>query len=185
MRRYLAIALGLITMIGTAQAEGFLLRSPSFRNGGTIPQAQVFNRFGCKGGDVSPALSWSGAPVGTQSYAVTLFDSDARHGKGYWHWIVTDIPARMTSLPAGAGNARGRLPRAAVQGMGSGNIHGYQGPCPPVGDAPHHYHLTVYALRVTRLPADAIASYEGLLRALKRDALASATVTGLYTRPAD
>lgn len=184
MKRPVWFALALMALAGTARAGGFSLRSGAFRDGGTIAAAQAFNRFGCTGGDVSPALAWSGAPAGTRSYAVTLFDSDARQGKGYWHWIVADIPARVTSLPAGSGSRGGALPRGTVQGIGSGNIHGYQGPCPPVGDPPHHYHLTVYALRVDRLPAAALASYVALRRALARDALASATITGLYGRPA-
>lgn len=184
MLRCLALMIGLTAMIGTARADGFSLHSPSFHDGGMIPAAQVFNRFGCKGDDISPALSWSGAPAGTRSFAITLFDTDARHGKGYWHWIVTDIPARVTSLPAGAGSRRGMLPRGTVQGIGSGNIHGYQGPCPPLGDAPHHYRLTVYALRVTRLPADAIASYRKLRMVLKSESLASTTITARYGRPA-
>ena len=184
MKRPVWFALALMALAGTARAGGFSLRSGAFRDGGTIAAAQAFNRFGCTGGDVSPALAWSGAPAGTRSYAVTLFDSDARQGKGYWHWVVADIPARVTSFPAGSGSRGGALPRGTVQGIGSGNIHGYQGPCPPVGDPPHHYHLTVYALRVDRLPAAALASYVALRRALARDALASATITGLYGRPA-
>ena len=184
MKRAVSFALALMTLAGTARADGFSLRTTAFRDGGTIPSAQIFNRFGCTGDDISPALAWSNAPAGTRSYAVTLFDSDARQGKGYWHWIVADIPARVTALPAGSGSQRGALPRGAVQGLGSGNIHGYQGLCPPVGDPPHHYHLTVYALRVVRLPAAALASYGALRRALAQDALASATLTGLYGRPA-
>lgn len=183
MKRVLAMLLSAAAMIGTARAEGLTVATPAFTEGGTIGLAQVFNRFGCKGEDISPAVSWSDAPAGTRSFAITLFDSDARQGKGYWHWIVTDIPPNVMDLPAGAGNRRGKLPRGTVQGMGSGNIHGYQGPCPPVGEPPHHYHLTIYALRVRRLPANTLASYTALRRALERDALASATVTGLYGRP--
>lgn len=168
--------------IPVARAGDFTVSTPAFAEGGTIGLEQVFNRFGCKGEDISPALSWSGAPAGTKSFAITLFDSDARHGNGYWHWIVADIPPAVTRLTQGASKRRGALPRGTIQGMGSGNIHGYQGPCPPVGDAPHHYHLTVYALRIRRLPAEAIASYEKLRRALAHDALASATVTGRYGR---
>lgn len=184
MKRPVSLALALMAVTGTARADGLSLRTTAFHDGGTIPATQIFNRFGCTGDDISPALAWSNAPAATRSYAVTLFDSDARQGKGYWHWIVADIPARVTALPAGSGSQRGVLPRGAVQGIGSGNIHGYQGPCPPVGDPPHHYHLTVYALRVARLPPAALASYGALRRALAQDALASATITGLYGRPA-
>jgi hypothetical protein len=99
-------------------------------------------RFVCPaqgGKSISPALSWSGAPDGTKSFALTMFDPDAPHG-GYLHWTVVDIPATTTSLAQDAG----------APGGGSGYPNGaghanYDGPCPPAGPA-HHYHISVFAL---------------------------------------
>ena len=79
---------------------------------------QVFNGFGCTGANVSPELSWSNAPTGTKSFAVTMYDPDAPTGSGWWHWTVFDIPVGTTHLPSGAGDARkGLLPVGAVQGL--------------------------------------------------------------------
>jgi len=91
-----------------AHAAGFTLTSPTIKPGSTLSDAQVFKGFGCEGKNVSPALKWSGAPAGTKSYAVTVYDPDAPTGSGWWHWVVYNIPATATELPT----ARARCPRA-------------------------------------------------------------------------
>lgn len=102
--------------------------------------------WGCTGSGVSPQLSWQGAPAGTQSYAVLMFDPDAPTGSGFWHWAAWDIPATTTSLPTGA-----TLPAGAVDGENDGGGLGYTGPCPPAGDKVHHYHIMVVALSIPNL----------------------------------
>jgi Raf kinase inhibitor-like YbhB/YbcL family protein len=135
---------------GTA---GFTVQSPDLQNGGTVAPAQVFNGFGCTGRNISPALSWSGAPATTKSYALTIYDPDAPTGSGFWHWVVYDIPAQTTSLPPGAGAlASTLLPAGAKQARSDFGTAAYGGPCPPQGDRPHHYILTVSALDVAPLP---------------------------------
>src|SRR6266571_4858543 len=106
--------------------------------GATIAEAQVFKGFGCEGKNVSPSLAWRNAPAGTKSFAITVYDPDAPTGSGWWHWIVFDIPADVTSLPAGVGNpASGQTPKGAVQSKNDFGKPGYGGPCPPQGDKPH------------------------------------------------
>jgi Raf kinase inhibitor-like YbhB/YbcL family protein len=160
----------------------FTLTSPDLSEGGRIAEAQVFNGFGCKGENLSPALSWSGAPAGTQSFALLVHDPDAPTGSGWWHWIVYDIPAATSSLPAGAGDPRKKLmPAGVVQGRSDYGSVGYGGPCPPPGK-PHHYHIRLYALKVAKLgvPADASAALIGFnVRAQSLDA---AELMGLYGR---
>src|SRR6185312_11442333 len=80
----------------------FDVTSESFTEGGAIPLDHVFT--GCGGKNVAPQLSWSGAPAGTKSFAITCFDPDAPTGSGFWHWVAYNIPAKVTSLDAGAGN---------------------------------------------------------------------------------
>src|SRR5678810_692386 len=102
MRRSTFAALLVSTAFG-AHAAGFTLTSPTIKPGSMLTDAQVFKGFGCEGKNVSPALKWSGAPAGTKSYAVTVYDPDAPTGSGWWHWVVYNIPATATELPEGAG----------------------------------------------------------------------------------
>src|SRR3954465_14424129 len=113
--------------------------------------------MGAGGQNVSPQLSWSGAPAGTKSFALTLYDPDAPTGSGWWHWVVYDIPATATELPQGAGSGKAPLPAGTVQGKTDFGAAGYGGAGPPPGDKPHRYVFTVYALKVDKLdlPADA------------------------------
>src|ERR1700676_5075348 len=92
------------------------VRSSTYRDGETIPDSAVFDSFGCTGGNQSPDLAWLGAPPGTASYAITIWDPDAPTTVGWVHWLVFDIPAGVTSLPAGAGTA-GAAPAGATQGF--------------------------------------------------------------------
>ena len=163
-------------------AGQFALLSSELTAGGRIAEAQVFNGFGCKGGNISPALSWSGAPAGTRSFALMEHDPDAPTGSGWWHWVVYDIPASQSSLPAGAGDPQKHLmPAGAVQGRTDFGTPGYGGPCPPPGK-PHHYYLRLYALKVAKLdvPADASAAYIGFM--VRSQALAHAELLGMYGR---
>lgn len=167
-----------------ADAPGakFTLTSPDIAPGGKIAEAQVFNGFGCRGGNVSPALSWSHAPAGTQSFALLVFDPDAPTGSGWWHWVLYNLPPDTSSLAAGAGDAQKKLlPPGAVQGRTDFGTSGYGGPCPPPG-TPHHYQLRLYALKVAKLdlPADASAALVGFN--VRAQALGSAELTGLYGR---
>lgn len=167
--------------IAACSAGGFTLSSANFADHGTIPTAQVYNRSGCRGGDLSPALHWSGAPAGTKSFAVTIYDPDAKGG--WWHWLVFNIPANITSLAEGAGDANSdKLPRGALQGRNDFGSTGYGGPCPPPGDAPHHYQITVYALGTDKLLMNSNATGPELARALDSVALAQARLIGTYGR---
>lgn len=159
----------------------FRVTSPDLQSGGRITQTHVFNGMGCAGQNISPTLQWSNPPAGTKSFAVTAYDPDAPTGSGWWHWVMYNIPAGTTGLAAGAGNGR-NAPRGSAQGTTDFGTKGYGGPCPPVGDKPHHYHFTVFALKVDRLdlPGNATAAMVGFN--LNANKLATARVTGLYGR---
>src|SRR5262245_25762443 len=102
---------------GPALAQGFKLESPDIKPAAPMAEEQVFNGFGCTGKNISPALKWSGAPKGTQSFALLVHDPDApTGGAGWWHWIVINMPAETTTLRKDAGKADGaNLPPSAVQ----------------------------------------------------------------------
>jgi Raf kinase inhibitor-like YbhB/YbcL family protein len=169
----------------SASAAGnalFTLSSPDIANGGRIAEAQVFNAFGCSGKNLSPALSWSHVPAGTKSFALLVYDPDAPTGSGWWHWVAYDIPADVTSLPAGAGDPKTHLmPAPSVQGRTDFGTPGYGGPCPPPGK-PHHYYFRLYALKVPKLdvPADASPAFIGFN--VNANSLGKAQILGLYGR---
>jgi len=178
-----AAAVGSFAVAGSAAAQKFSITSPDMHAGGKIAAAQVFSGMGCTGNNVSPALEWHGAPAKTKSFAVTVYDPDAPTGSGWWHWVVFNIPANVTKLPAGAGDGSKHLmPAGAVQGKTDFGTEGYGGPCPPAGDKPHHYHFTVYALDTDKLdiPASATAAYVGFN--LHGHTLAKAELMALYGR---
>jgi Raf kinase inhibitor-like YbhB/YbcL family protein len=135
-----------------AESGGFRLMSPAWHEGGSVPQENLFNGSGCGGANVSPEFHWSGAPSGTRSFAITIFDPDAPSGDGWWHWVVFNIPGAVFELPAGAGGRGSRgLPPGSVQCRNDYGEWGYGGPCPPPGST-HRYMVRVYALNVEKLP---------------------------------
>ena len=163
-------------------AEPFRLTSPDIAEGGTISAEQVLNAAGCTGANLSPALAWSGAPAGTKSFAVTMFDPDAQIGRGWWHWIIYDIPGTATGLPKGAGNpAHGLAPPGSIQTETDFGTPGYGGPCPPKGDDDHRFVFKVYALDTAKLPVSPRSVAIPLH--LHFHSLAQATLIGLYSRP--
>ncbi|MDE2628529.1 MAG: YbhB/YbcL family Raf kinase inhibitor-like protein [Burkholderiales bacterium] len=184
LRRSLALGVVWLASATAAQAGGFTLRSPTIKPGSTLTQAQVFNGFGCSGKNISPALSWSGAPAGTKSFAVTVYDPDAPTGSGWWHWVVYNIPGSATQLPEGAGSADGAgLPAGSVQARTDFGAPGFGGACPPAGDKPHRYVFTVYALKTDKLevPADGTAALVGFM--IHANQLGEARFIARYGRP--
>ena len=176
-------AVGCFVVAGSAASQRFSITSSDVHAGGKIAIAQVFSGMGCTGNNISPALAWHGAPSKTKSYAVTVYDPDAPTGSGWWHWVVFNIPANVTTLAAGAGDGSKHLmPAGAVQGNTDFGTAGYGGPCPPAGDKPHHYHFTVYALDTDKLdiPGSATAAYVGFN--LRAHTLARAEFVALYGR---
>jgi hypothetical protein len=164
------------------KAGGFALTSTDIAQGRKIAAAQIFNSFGCSGQNVSPALSWSHAPEGTQRFALLVHDPDAPTGSGWWHWLVYNIPASVSSLPAGAGDPQKKLlPAGAVQGRTDFGTNTYGGPCPPPGKV-HHYHFRLFALKVPKLdvPPDSSAAF--LSFNVHANALGETEIMALYSR---
>ncbi|MFD9884372.1 YbhB/YbcL family Raf kinase inhibitor-like protein [Streptomyces alboflavus] len=145
------------------EAASFTVTSADVTDGAAWSSAQL--SAGVPGGkDRSPQLSWSGAPEGTKSYAVTVYDPDAPTGSGFWHWAVADIPATVTELPAGAGDDTGSgLPEGAFQLPNDARLARYIGAAPPAGHGPHRYFVVVHALGVESIgvPAEATPAFLG------------------------
>jgi Raf kinase inhibitor-like YbhB/YbcL family protein len=167
---------------GAATAGKLSLVSPDIGEGKTIPLDQLYNRFGCSGKNLSPALFWSGSPPGTKSFAIMVHDPDAPTGSGFWHWVVYNIPADATQIPAEAGDPTKKgMPAGVIQARNDYGTAGYGGPCPPPGK-PHHYHFRLYALKVPKLdvPADATPAVIGFN--VNANKLAESDLVGLYGR---
>ena len=183
MHRFATLLVLALPLAACAGERGFHLASGALHDGDTLPPTHVYKGGGCEGGNRSPTLAWSGAPDGTRSYAVTMFDPDAPTGHGWWHWLAYDLPARATSLPEDAGSTNGAaLPAGARQARNDFGAIGYGGACPPAGDRPHRYIITVYALPVAGLAVPASASATQVDATLKRIALANARLTLRYGR---
>jgi len=180
----LAAALATLSLTTAAgAAPGFKLTSPDIKAGSLIDPRFEANVFGCNGQNKSPALKWSGAPAGTQSYALTVYDPDAPTGSGWWHWQVVNIPADTTELKADAGAAGGaNLPKGANQVRIDYGVAAWGGMCPPASDKAHRYIFTLYALKVPKLdvPADATAAMAGFM--INANALGEARFTARYAR---
>src|ERR1700722_5453456 len=155
--RFLAVALAALLAVTAAPAgmpaPEFVLSSPDPQLAVSVPEIYTANVFGCSGGNKSPALQWSGAPAGTKSFVLTLFDPDEHTTPSGWgHWVVYDLPANVDKLPIGAGAEHGSLlPHGALMGRTDLGNDAYHGPCPDKGDPPHHYTFTIYALDVAKL----------------------------------
>jgi len=168
-----------------AFAQNMSLKSAEVSDGGAMKEEQVLNGFGCKGANISPSLSWTGAPTGTKSFAITNYDPDAPTGSGWWHWVVFNIPVATTSLPKNAGDVKAKLmPDGAVQSRTDFGVGGWGGPCPPPDGKSHRYIFTVFAVDVDQLPyakdENAMAALVGF--ALHFHTLDKATLTATYSR---
>ncbi len=161
----------------------FTVTSTDVGDGDVLPMSCVSGVMGAGGEDVSPQLSWSGFPEATRGFAVTVFDPDAPTASGFWHWVVTGIPASVTELPRGAGDRDGSgLPARARQLRNDSGFAGYVGAAPPAGHGPHRYFVVVHALDTedTGVPAEGSPAFHGFT--LFGHTLARATHVATYTQ---
>jgi Raf kinase inhibitor-like YbhB/YbcL family protein len=165
-----------------SQTSTFTLTSPDIKAGAPIGNMFVFNSFGCTGSNMSPALAWTGAPAGTRSFVITMFDPDAPTGSGFWHWVVANIPATATSLAHGASRNAAAMPKGSIETRTDFGTTGYGGPCPPAGDKPHRYVFTIHALKVDRIEVDAGSSGALVGFMTNQNRLGSATFTAMFGR---
>ena len=151
----------------------------AFPDGGKIPA-----KYTCSAGQTSPspAISWSNAPAGTQSFVVILHDPDpviANSTTDVLHWAIFDIPASSKGLPEGV--AKGDQADGAKQIKNIAGGNGYLGPCPPPGHGDHHYTLEVFALNA-KLGLPASASRQDLMKAMDGKVLTKGVYIGMYGR---
>ena len=136
----------------------FTVTSADFTDGAVLGHEHVHPSAEPDGGNVSPQLSWSGFPEATKSFVVTCYDPDAPTPSGFWHWVLVDLPATVTSLPRDAGRDGGELPDGAFHTRNDYGSHDFGGAAPPEGDRAHRYFFVVHAVDVETLGVEPDAS---------------------------
>jgi Raf kinase inhibitor-like YbhB/YbcL family protein len=166
------------SLAGSAMAADFQVQSEDVKEG-RFTSAQMANSFGCSGDNISPRLTWTGAPADAKSFVVTIYDPDAPTGSGWWHWVVANIPADARELPRNASADSTKLPAGALQVNNDTGRPAYLGPCPPVGKD-HHYQITVHALKLEKLQLapTATPALVGFMAGMNSIGKASLTILG-------
>lgn len=164
-------------------AGSLTLSSDDIEQGKFMDKKQEFNGFGCTGENLSPHLSWSNAPQGTKSFALTAYDPDAPTGSGWWHWQIINMPVNVTELSMNAGSVKGDFtPVGSTQINNDYGSPSFGGACPPEGHGVHRYRFTLHAISVEKLelPADASGALAGYM--INAHSIESSTIESLYKR---
>ena len=150
----------------------FALKSNAFAGGSDIP-----SRFTCDGENISPEMTWTGAPPGTKSFALIVHDPDAPRPGGFTHWVLFNIPSNAENIAENTPREP-TLPNGAIQGKNDGGNIGYTGPCPPSGT--HRYNFYLYALSeaLDLKPGSTRAALE---KAMQGHVLAKTELMGRYS----
>lgn len=173
--------LALLVLAGSTLVAGeFTLYSNDLS--GALTKKQEASSHGCDGANISPELHWSNAPLGTKSFAISVYDPDAPTGSGWWHWVVFNIPASVNGVPADFGNVKKPTAIQALQSVTDFGDAGFGGACPPKGDRAHRYVFTVHALSVEKLNLDEKASPALVGFMVNANTLAKATLVSYYQR---
>lgn len=149
------------------------VRLVGMRDGGPIPEKFAFCKPDSKGatkdgGNLNPAVRWSGVPAETKSLVLLVVDKDVpasfelanQKGKvipkdfarqDFYHWVLTDIPAKTRRIQQGKvsngvlkeGKPTGQTPYGITgkndyASFMKGTFGGYDGPCPPWNDERMH-----------------------------------------------
>jgi Raf kinase inhibitor-like YbhB/YbcL family protein len=175
MKRSIVCLSAFFSALAPPAMAAMTLTSSDIHAGGEIPSAQIYPR--CGGENISPQLSWRGAPAATKSFVLTMIDTSVKPSQ-WSHWIVVDLPTGATELARGVKT----LPdgaRAITSNFGDAS---YDGPCPPSGSGVHEYQLTIWALPIATITFAADTKATELSARLAKIALEHATLTGLVKR---
>ncbi len=164
LTQFMTVCMAVIFRAGAARA--LEITSQDFTHNQLMPAIHT-----CDGNNISPQLSWSGAPEGTKSFALSCIDPDAPRGD-FIHWLVYNIPVSAKGIPRG-----GPLPEGAAEVANDFGIRSYGGPCPPSGT--HRYCFTLYALKTEKLTG---LTKENFIKKVRENQLATAQLIGRYKR---
>jgi Raf kinase inhibitor-like YbhB/YbcL family protein len=175
MRRMLLRLAPLAAVLAAPAMAAMTLSSADLQPGATLAPAQIYPR--CGGDNISPQLSWSGAPAGTQSYVLTMIDTSVQPAQ-WSHWVIVDIPTSTTSFARGLKT----LPGSAKQIPSNFGDPYYDGPCPPDGSGTHRYEITLWALPTPTFAVVPDMKATELTEALNKVALGRASLVGVVSR---
>lgn len=165
------------TILGGPAFAALTLTSDDLTQNAPINVAHIYPR--CGGHNLSPQLSWSGAPQAAKSLVLTMIDVDVKPSQ-WSHWVVVGLPVSAASLAQGARTLPGNA-RALVSNFGDA---AYAGPCPPAGTGVHHYQFTIWALPTEELSLPPDEKATELTAKLSHLALERASLTALVQAPA-
>jgi hypothetical protein len=168
----------LLALLTDTASAAMSLTSMDIKPGAPIPIAHIYSR--CGGENISPALSWSGAPPTAKSFVLTMIDLDVKPDK-WSHWVVSGLPATVNFLQRGAMS----LPRGAKAIVSNFGDAAYAGPCPPKGTGVHHYEFTIWALPTAEISLADDEKATTLTEFLSKRALDRASLVGLVSAPAN
>jgi Raf kinase inhibitor-like YbhB/YbcL family protein len=176
------ILAGIILLVAAAvwsqQPQGGSAMSLKLSSTAFQPEGDIPSKYTCSGADVSPALSWTDPPAGTESFALIADDPDAP--VGIWvHWVAYDLPANARQLPEAVPKTDA-IPGGGVQGQNDFRKTGYGGPCPPPGK-PHRYYFKLYALD-GKLDLKPGTTKKDVERAMQGHILAQGELMGRFKR---
>jgi len=184
-RRVSSLLVVLLSLLAAPVAadDPFQVSSPAFKDGDLLPATYVFDGTGvdktnCGGQNQSPPLAWANSPAGTHSFALVIFDPDGLNATGVTHWVAYNLPPTKTSVALGEGVAGAAGFTSGKQQFGQ---LGYRGPCPPKGESPHHYVMTVYALDLPPTLATGMTRAD-LLAAMDKHILRASSIVGRVQR---
>jgi Raf kinase inhibitor-like YbhB/YbcL family protein len=164
-----------------ADAAAFTITTSGFADNALLPADMAFDKndargHSCGGVNKAPGWTWSNEPAKTASFAILVVDPGGQAGAGVNHWVEYNIPASATGIST--------ADIAAVKytnGRGTGDFTSYRGPCPAIGDAPHHYDVLLIALDAPPTFAPGLDK-DGLVAAIKGHVLAVTTTTFRFAR---
>ena len=186
-----------IPLIARSEAI-FTISSPDFKDGDALSKNNEFSGFGCSqvllgpydicsssnnrfeglncnGKNIAPTIRWNDPPENTKSFALTVYDPDMPTGGGWWNFVVYNIPRNIREVK------NGKIPQGATTITNDSTTKYYMGPCPPIGDKPHRYIFTIYALdRNIDLPSTTTPGLAAYM--INRYKIASATMSATYAR---
>lgn len=161
-----------------AAAPGFALTTTAFADG-AIMDSKYAAKGGprqCDGDNVQPSMAWTNVPDGTKSFAIIAMDDVGEHGQGVMHWVLYNIPGDISGFDEGV------VPAGATGGPNIIGRDDYLGPCPDVGDVPHHYEFMLLALDIEVGELSAGMDWPSLKKAVKGRTLGATSIVGRYAR---